>query len=402
MSQAMNLADLRRPSPKNPNPLTLPAEAQPNHDRQYMPPAQVSASPMAKVSFETIAGFEMLQRIGAMFSSSSLIPDGYRGQLSNCIIVCELAFRLGINPLTMMQHTYIVHGKPAMTSSLLIATFNACGRYSSIKYEFCGQQGQDSWGCRAICRELATNEMLAGPWVTIGMAKKDGWYGKAGSKWQSMPELMLRYRAATFLIRTTAPEISLGLQTVEEVHDVYDPAPRQTTAYVSQPKQDMEQVPEEPQADAELKPKRHRRTKAEMEAARAQEAAEAEAAKTPPATEQICENLNEKATAPVMPTAAPESAKNSDFVENQPGSLAEAVLEPEASTPPWEGLPLSAQIDEICADHMINRHAFDYVVQNYADATGKPVEEGQRYFIEHPDQIMNRYNQLKAQGNVNA
>jgi hypothetical protein len=37
-----------------------------------------------------------------------------------------------------------------------------------------------------------------------------------------MPELMLRYRAATFLIRTTAPEIGMGLQTAEEVHDTID------------------------------------------------------------------------------------------------------------------------------------------------------------------------------------
>ena len=34
-----------------------------------------------------------------------------------------------------------------------------------------------------------------------------------------MPDLMLRYRSATFLIRTTAPEISMGL-TKDEVEDI--------------------------------------------------------------------------------------------------------------------------------------------------------------------------------------
>ena len=54
------------------------------------------------------------------------------------------------------------------------------------------------------------------------MAKAEGWYGKKGSKWVTMPELMLRYRSATFLIRTTAPEIALGFQTTEEWRDVID------------------------------------------------------------------------------------------------------------------------------------------------------------------------------------
>jgi hypothetical protein len=55
--------------------------------------------------------------------------------------------------------------------------------------------------------------------VTVGIAKKEGWFAKAGSKWQTIPEQMLRYRAATFLIRTIAPEIGLGLHTVDELED---------------------------------------------------------------------------------------------------------------------------------------------------------------------------------------
>jgi len=35
-----------------------------------------------------------------------------------------------------------------------------------------------------------------------------------------MPDLMLRYRAASWLVRSVAPELSMGLQTVEEVQDM--------------------------------------------------------------------------------------------------------------------------------------------------------------------------------------
>ena len=56
------------------------------------------------------------------------------------------------------------------------------------------------------------------------MAKSEGWYNKTGSKWKTMPELMMRYRAATFLIRSVAPEIALGFQTTEEAIDITDKA----------------------------------------------------------------------------------------------------------------------------------------------------------------------------------
>jgi hypothetical protein len=52
------------------------------------------------------------------------------------------------------------------------------------------------------------------------MAKAEGWYGKSGSKWQTMPELMLAYRASAFFTRIHAPQLLMGLQTREEVEDV--------------------------------------------------------------------------------------------------------------------------------------------------------------------------------------
>ena len=54
------------------------------------------------------------------------------------------------------------------------------------------------------------------------MAVKEQWYSKAGSKWQTMPELMLEYRAAAFFVRTKAPEIAMGMQTTEELKDMGD------------------------------------------------------------------------------------------------------------------------------------------------------------------------------------
>ena len=68
--------------------------------------------------------------------------------------------------------------------------------------------------------EKATGERIEGPKVSIQMARDEGWATKNGNKWKTMPELMLMYRAAAFLIRTYAPEISMGLRTDDEIIDI--------------------------------------------------------------------------------------------------------------------------------------------------------------------------------------
>lgn len=172
--------------------------------------------------FGSAAGFELIQRIAKMFSSSSLVPEQFRGQqnISNCIIALNMANRLGADFLMVAQNLYIVHGNPGWSSKFLIAMFNQCGRYNSIKYRETGEKGTDSQGVIAYTTEKATGELIEGPEVTIGIAKKENWYGKNGSKWQTMPDQMLRYRAAAWMIRTTAPELSMGLQTEDELRDI--------------------------------------------------------------------------------------------------------------------------------------------------------------------------------------
>lgn len=178
--------------------------------------------------FGTLAGFEAGQRIANMFSQSSLVPNNFKGDIGSCLIALNMANRMGADPLQVMQSLYIVHGKPSFSSAFLIACFNRCGRFSTIRYRMQGTKGKDNWGCVAYSTELATGELVEGVEVTIGIAKAEGWWSKKDrngnetSKWQTMPELMLRYRAATFLIRSVAPDIALGFPTTEEAIDITD------------------------------------------------------------------------------------------------------------------------------------------------------------------------------------
>ena len=179
---------------------------------------------LTQVGQET-AAFELMQRQARVFTQSSLVPVSYQGEknIGNCIIAMDMAKRMRANPLMVMQNLYVVHGNPAWSSKFLIATINNCGRFSPLRYEFKGEEGKDDWACRCYAYEKSDTEKsepLYGDWISISMAKKEGWASKAGSKWATMPGQMLRYRAAAFWQRVYAPEISMGLGTAEEAEDV--------------------------------------------------------------------------------------------------------------------------------------------------------------------------------------
>lgn len=173
-------------------------------------------------AFSSIECFENAQRMAAALCKSELVPKIYQGQagIPNAMIALEMAQRINMNPLMVMQSLYIVHGKPSWSSVFLISCINASGKFSPLRYELKGDEGKDNRTCIAWAFDTATGDKLESPPVSIAMAKAEGWYGKTGSKWQTMPELMLRYRAATFFARTYCPELSMGMQTVEEIKDV--------------------------------------------------------------------------------------------------------------------------------------------------------------------------------------
>lgn len=172
--------------------------------------------------FGSQENFEQAMRMAKCLSSSTIVPKDYQGEkgLPNCIIALEMANRIKMSPMMVMQNLYVVYGNVGWSSKFLIASVNTCGKFKTpLRYEYKGTEGQDDWGCRACATDIEGN-VLKGSWVTLGMAKKEGWFSKNGSKWQTMPELMMQYRAGAFFQRAYAPEISMGLMSAEELHDM--------------------------------------------------------------------------------------------------------------------------------------------------------------------------------------
>jgi hypothetical protein len=235
-------------------------------------PVQQSSNVTNQVNFFDPAQFATAQRMSQLFASSMLVPDTYQvnklylnnlkggmqkkealeqanmAAVANCMIAIDIATRIGASPLMVMQNLAIIYGRPSWSSKFLIATVNTCGRFEPLKFRFTekGNLGKFNYteyvydpsihGKRAVTKEFdgttimnlecvaytvakgSTDTLESSP-VSIRMAVDEGWYTKNGSKWRTMPKQMLMYRTASFWTSAYAPEISMGMHTVEEIQD---------------------------------------------------------------------------------------------------------------------------------------------------------------------------------------
>jgi len=162
--------------------------------------------------------FELAQRMATALSTSTIVPKDYQGKLGNCLIALEMSARLNTSPLMVMQNLYVVNGRPAWSSQYIIAMINNSKKYQTeLQYEITGTG--DKMSCYAYADDY-NGHRVVGPTITMEMAKKEGWLGRTGSKWQTMPEVMIRYRAASFFGRLHCPDMIMGLYSSDEVIDI--------------------------------------------------------------------------------------------------------------------------------------------------------------------------------------
>lgn len=173
--------------------------------------------------------FTAVARQAQALAQSDLVPQAYRDKPANVMVAIELANRIGASVMAVMQSLHVIQGKPSFSSSFLIACVNSCGRFTPLRFEFSGEG--DEYGCEAVAIEHKSGAECRGPKVTWTMVKAEGWLGKAGSKWKTLPTLMFPYRAAAFWVRLYAPELTLGMHTVDEQEDI---APAVTVSQTSQ------------------------------------------------------------------------------------------------------------------------------------------------------------------------
>lgn len=155
--------------------------------------------------------------VAKVFAVSELVPSTYRLKPANCLVALEMAHRVGVSPMAVMQNLNIINGRPSWSAQYIIAAVNSCGRFSQLQYEMTGEGESRSCVAWATAKD---GKRIESPVVSIAMAKAEGWLGRTGSKWKTMPDLMLRYRAASFFGRLNCPEFLFGMMSEEESEEI--------------------------------------------------------------------------------------------------------------------------------------------------------------------------------------
>jgi exonuclease I len=168
--------------------------------------------------FGTSDNFIMAMQMAKALASSTIVPQTFQKNEANCLIAIEQAQRLRVSPMMVMQNLHVIQGRPSWSSKFLIAAINNSGKFD-MELQF--EETQDKDGKPFSCTAWTTKNgrKVNGMTVDMDMAKEEGWLSKNGSKWKTMPQLMLRYRAASFFSSLNCPELTIGLYTREEMQD---------------------------------------------------------------------------------------------------------------------------------------------------------------------------------------
>lgn len=237
-----------------------------------------TANPYQGMGMLDPAVFDHMQRVGKVLALSPLFPEHLRKgsteqAIANGILVINMAIRLREDPLTVSQAIYFVGGKPGWSASYMIAKANQHGVFKNpIDWEITGSG--PSLSVTAVAELSATGKKVSAT-CDMAMAKSENW--TKNSKYQSMPEQMLRYRSATFLIRLYCPEVMVGLPSQVEIEL---PSMRDVTPIEPQ----VVETEDEPQVDTARAVEREKTSAADNAAREAEQkkrddAAAAEAAK---------------------------------------------------------------------------------------------------------------------------
>ena len=159
----------------------------------------------AENMWNSIEMMKMNMQAAKILASASAIPDTYKGKPGDCLIAIDLSNRMGISPISVMQYSQVVKGNFTWKGQACKALVDGCGKFKGSYYMMTGEPNSMERACKLVAVSKLTGELVSGPEVSMQMAKDEGWYDKTGSKWKTMPELMLRYRAAAFFARTECP-----------------------------------------------------------------------------------------------------------------------------------------------------------------------------------------------------
>ena len=168
--------------------------------------------------FESKQALNDYYTMAQVLAKSTMVPQSYQGNVSNCVIALEQAARMNCSPLMVMQQLYVVKGKPSWSGQACSMIVNGCGLFEKVKLNYVGEKGKDNYGAYVSAIKKEDGSEVIGATVDMAMAKAEGW--TSNTKWKSMTEQMLGYRAYAFFARLHCPNALSGFHVEGEIEDI--------------------------------------------------------------------------------------------------------------------------------------------------------------------------------------
>ncbi|HXJ27087.1 MAG TPA: hypothetical protein VNH17_15360 [Streptosporangiaceae bacterium] len=165
-------------------------------------------------------------RLVAPLVGTAFIPDAYKPKIdprataeekqaaretaiANATAAVLQGITLGLDPMTALQQIYIVKGRPGMYSRIKVALLVAHG------HEVWTEDISDTRA--VVCGRRKGSDVVERVTVTMDQARKAGW--SSNEAYAKTPQDMLYARAAARVCDRVAPDVLMGIASVEEIQD---------------------------------------------------------------------------------------------------------------------------------------------------------------------------------------
>ena len=177
-----------------------------------------------------ILGTELRSCFSDLINGSRVNYSGVRYRLEQ---IEDMRMSMGVSPFFIIKNGYVIRGAFSLQSKALIAAFHNSGKFEGIYYERGEDEEKGQWSQAYTYNKALLNKFIGTTANDLSvddlarlkdMAKVVGgkaWLNRLRTKsgaWDTAPDVMLDYRAATYLIRAAFPDSTP--YTTEEARDI--------------------------------------------------------------------------------------------------------------------------------------------------------------------------------------
>ena len=176
-----------------------------------------------------VMGMQELMEMSKFMAKSTIVPLLFQNRPENCYIALDLASRMDLSPMMVMQNLYVIQGKPSFSGSFIGALIRSDAQFKNVELVYVGDKDangeysiNEKYGAYVRAIRTRDGSEVRGGTVTLRIAKAEGWTTKTGSKWLTIPTIMLAHRAYAWFGRQHCPELLMGMQMQDEVYDIIE------------------------------------------------------------------------------------------------------------------------------------------------------------------------------------